>query len=261
MHSAMTTVDTTTTITDTITGTITGTIAGLLGGPGKADDRPPVLDLYRDIHKGIRAELFAITSAAGSIDPADRADRVALFEHVSAVAAVLESHAHHEDDVIDPVLAVHRPDLAESIAADHTQLEASFGAVTLAAEELVFAAGPDRGRLARTLYLDLARFTGAYLVHQDVEERIVMPAIEQAVGVPAVVALHERIVSSIPPDEMARCLAFMLPAMNVDDRCEMLGGMRAAAPAPAFDAVVGLARSVLRPAEFDAIGARLGLVM
>ena len=27
------------------------------------------VDLYRDIHKGIRTELFAVTTAAGSIDP------------------------------------------------------------------------------------------------------------------------------------------------------------------------------------------------
>jgi hypothetical protein len=234
-------------------------MAGLLGGPAKGVERPPVLDLYRDIHKGIRAELFAVTTSAGSIDPPDRGDRIALFEHVSAVAAVLESHARHEDDVIDPVLARHRPDLAGVIAADHARLEAAFTAVTLKAEGLVFAVPADERALARTLYLDLAAFTGAYLVHQDVEERVVMPALEQAIGVPAVVELHERIVASIPPDEMARSLAFMLPAMNVEDRCEMLGGMRAAAPAPAFEAVLGLARSVLRPAEFDAIASRLAI--
>ena len=27
------------------------------------------VDMYRDIHKGIRAELFAVTTAAGNIDP------------------------------------------------------------------------------------------------------------------------------------------------------------------------------------------------
>ena len=43
------------------------------------------VDLYRDIHKGIRAELFAITSTAGSIDPADEFDRAALADHVAAV--------------------------------------------------------------------------------------------------------------------------------------------------------------------------------
>ena len=29
------------------------------------------VDIYRDIHKGIRNELFAVTYAAGRVDPAD----------------------------------------------------------------------------------------------------------------------------------------------------------------------------------------------
>jgi len=88
------------------------------------------------------------------------------------------------------------------------------------------------------LYLDLASFVSSYLEHQDMEERVVMPALEQAIGVEAVIGIHGAILGSIPPDELMRSLALMLPAMNVDDRTELLGGMRAAAPPEAFAAVV-----------------------
>ena len=44
-------------------------------------------------------------------------------------------------------------------------------------------------------------------------------------------ALEGAIIASIPPDEMASSLAVMLPAMNLDDRATMLGGMRQGAPA------------------------------
>ena len=120
------------------------------------------------------------------------------------------------------------------------------------------ATGDDQRRLGHLLYLELAAFTSAYLVHQDVEERVVMPALEQALGFDAVLGIHVAILSSIPPDEMGRSLAFMLPAMNLDDRTDMLMGMRMSAPPEAFDAVVGLARSVLEPADFGALAARLG---
>lgn len=86
-----------------------------------------------------------------------------------------------------------------------------------------------------------------------------MPALEQAVGVDAVVAMHVAIVGSIPPDEMGRSLGFMLPAMNVDDRTEMLAGMREGMPPEAFAGVVSLARSVLEPADFAGLAGRLGL--
>ena len=109
------------------------------------------------------------------------------------------------------------------------------------------------------VYLELASFTGAYLAHQDFEERDVMPALEQAVGFEQVLAIHQAIVGSIPPDEMAKSLAVMLPAMNVDDRTELLGGMQQGAPAEVFDGVWSLVKSVLVPADAAALGRRLGI--
>ena len=219
--------------------------------------RIPAADLYRDIHKGIRAELFTITGTAGNIDPSSRGDRAAAADHVLSIAGVLESHAHHEDEVVDPVLQAHLPDLAEVIHADHERLEATFAQITDLAQSLVDAPAREQRRLAQLLHLDLARFTSAYLMHQDLEERTVMQELDRIIGAEACGRLHAAIVGSIPPAEMARSLAFMLPAMNLDDRGGMLGGLRMVAPPDVFSAVLGLARSVLQPADFTALARRL----
>ena len=226
---------------------------------GEAPSPLPVVDLYRDIHKGIRSELFAIASTAGHLDPDDHGDRAALHDHIVAMAGVLESHAHHEDVVIDPVLAVHLPDLAVRIQHDHVRIERRFEEIVERAADLVRASASDRRPASHHLYLELADFTGAYLTHQDLEERTVMPALEAAVGAETTHSMFVEIVESIPPDEMARSLAFMLPAMNVLDRVEMLEGIRASAPPPAFETIVGLARSVLTPIDFDQLVVQLGL--
>ena len=86
-----------------------------------------------------------------------------------------------------------------------------------------------------------------------------LPALERAIGPEAVEDIHRAIVSSIPPDQMARSLAVMLPAMNIDDRADMLGGMRAGAPAQIFEGVWGLANAVLDSADVDALSRRLGV--
>jgi hypothetical protein len=57
---------------------------------------------------------------------------------------------------------------------------------------------------------------------------------------------------------MAKTLAVMIPAMNVDDRAELLAGVQHDAPPEAFDAIWGLTRSVLTVADFRALAARLG---
>lgn len=58
---------------------------------------------------------------------------------------------------------------------------------------------------------------------------------------------------------MARSLALMLPAMDLDDQAEMLGGTRAQAPVPVFEGVWSLAGSVLTPADRNALANRLEL--
>lgn len=217
------------------------------------------VDLYRDIHKGIRAELFAITGTAGSLDPDDRGDCVALAAHVEQMAGVLAMHAHHEDQFVDPLLTEHLPELAERVNRDHDELEARFqGAVDLA-YGLTGAPAGEAQRIAHVLYLELSGFTSRYLAHQLLEETEIMPTLDRVLGAPGCGAVHGAIVGSIPPDEMARSLAFMLPAMNAYDRIEMLGGIRMAAPPEAFDGVVGLARSVLGPRDFDRLAAGLAL--
>jgi hypothetical protein len=167
--------------------------------------------------------------------------------------AYLVSHAEHEDANVQPAIEAHLPDLAERIASDHVRLEARMDTLRALAAD---AAG--RFDLHR-VYLELASFTSAYLAHQDLEERLVMPALDSAIGLDAVVAIHGAVIASLSPDEMMRSLALMLPAMNVDDRTELLGGMRADAPAPVFEAVWRLAGSVLPVADHSTLATRLGV--
>jgi hypothetical protein len=51
----------------------------------------------------------------------------------------------------------------------------------------------------------------------------------------------------------------MLPAMNVEDRVELVGAMRDGMPSEAFAAVWALAYSVLPADECAQLGARLGV--
>ena len=221
--------------------------------------RAVALDLYRDIHKGIRTELFDVTAEAGRVDPGDRGARLALAHRVDDLVELLVTHAEHEDGAIQPALEAHLPALAERVEVDHLALEARLGDLAAWARDAADAPKATRRQHGHGVYLELASFTGAYLEHQDVEERVVMPALEDAIGVEAVGAIHGAILASIPPQQMATSLALMLPAMNVEDRTELLGGMQAGAPAEVFAGVWALAGSVLPSPDVAALAPRLGL--
>ncbi len=215
-------------------------------------------DLYRDIHKGIRAELFALTQAAGDLDPSSEPERRALAHQMQQVLTMLVNHAGHEDAFVQPALDRHVPAVAERIHADHPVLEARIEDLFGRAEDNAAATTDLRWR-THQLYVETASFTSAYLAHQDFEERVVMPALEAAIGPEAVVEMDRALVAAIPPEEAAATLAFMIPAMNIDDRADLLGGIRAGAPADLFVGVWSLVRSVLDPRDVDALAARLGL--
>jgi hypothetical protein len=216
-------------------------------------------DLYKDVHKGIRSEMFSLIESAGNADPNDHCARVAVSDHVRSVVAFLDMHAEHEDAAILPDLEAHLPAMAEQVSTDHASFDRRTVALVDLAATAAEADGPEQRRLGHLLYLDLAAFASAYLAHQDFEERELMPALFDAVGFEAILGMHQAIIGSIPPEEMARSLALMLPAMHLDDRAEMLGGMRAGAPAEVFQGVWSLATSVLAPADHAALATRLDL--
>ena len=227
--------------------------------PITAVTAPITLDLYKDVHKGIRAELFSVTSEAGRLDPAQGIARGALAAHVADVVHLLKGHAGHEDGVIQPVLEARLPDLAERVEVDHLTLEARMEDLEGMATEAAALSVADPAAQVHRVYLALASFTSDYLRHQDVEERVIMPALEATLGVPDVVGLHQAILAHIPPDEMAQGLAVMIPAMNIDDRAALLGGMRAGAPAEVFQGVWSLVGSVLDPADHQDLARRLDI--
>jgi hypothetical protein len=146
---------------------------------------PVAEDLYRDIHKAIRAELFSVTSEAGRLDPSQGLARAALSSHVSDVVDLLVSHAEHEDAAIQPTLEAELPDLAERVEVDHLTLEAAMDDLKAMAQDAASLTTVDPGAKIHRIYLALASFTSDYLDHQDIEERVIMPALEAAAGVDA----------------------------------------------------------------------------
>ena len=216
-------------------------------------------DLYRDIHKGIRADLFTVTSAAGYIDPSSRDARVGLAGEVSRLMSFLDDHAAHEDTHIEPAVERLLPEIAAQIDQDHRSFERRGELLVELAMHAVDATAVAQRGCVHRLYLELASFTSTYLAHQDIEERVIMPALDRALGVEGNLAIHGAILGSIPPEKMMESMQVMLPAMNVDDRTELLGGMAASAPPPAFAAVWSLAQQIVPKPDVATLSTRLGL--
>jgi hypothetical protein len=216
-------------------------------------------DFYRDTHKGIRAEMFAVTQAAGTVDPGNSEAIAAVATRWRNLSGMLVTHADHEEVYVQPVIEAHAPQLAGEIIPAHRELEARAAALEVLADHAVNSCPTDSRVVTHRLYLGLAGFTSAYMVHQEFEELQVMPALSAKVGVDELIAIDMAIVAALTPDEVVYSGTLMLPAMNIEDRVELVGGMKEGMPAEMFAGVWALIESVLTPDDFGQLATRLGI--
>lgn len=216
-------------------------------------------DFYRDVHKGIRNELFAVTFAAGNVDPHNTDAVSGVASRWRNLSGMLVQHAEHEEVFVQPVVEEHAPALAVEILPAHRQIEARAAALEVLADRAIDACPDDRRLLTHRLYLGLSGFTAAYMEHQEFEELEVMPALCAAVSAEDLLAIDMAIVATLSPEEMVYSASIMLPAMNVEDRVELVGGMKEGMPPEVFAGVWGLAEGVLDPEDAQQLAGRLGI--
>lgn len=213
-----------------------------------------IVDLYREVHKGLRLALFDLVARAGSLDPSDPA-AVASFAQLHAdVDMMLDVHHAHEDgEALGALIAAHVPArVVAAVEADHDRFDGDVAELRTMVAELSAGRGDARG-----LYDSVSAFVAAYLGHMATEESQVMPALRAGSTPDELHAITMAIRTSVPPDQMCVFLRYMLPAMNVDERAGTLGGMKMGAPPEIFEQFWAVAEQCLEPADLDAVVRRM----
>lgn len=216
----------------------------------------PRFDLYAAIHKALRLAMADTLVRAGSLDAADAAKCRDLVAQVRLLAAMCRAHVAKENAYLHPAIEARRPGGSGRIAGEHEEHLVAIDA--LEALAAIFEAAPTAAA-AHRLYRQLAAFVGENLEHMDVEESLHNALLWAAYSDAELIAIHERILASIEPEEMGIVLHWMLPALSPMERAGMLGEMRAKAPPPAFEGVLQLARARLPGAEWQKLSEALAL--
>lgn len=223
-----------------------------------ATDGQMAWDLYREIHKGLRYALFGVTAQAGRTDAGDDAGVAALVEEWGTVRFLLDGHHAHEDTYVDALVQAHAADLSDELEAGHRTSDEAIAALTAAAGALAVAPAADRWPLIRAFYLDLADFTALYLTHLRFEEDRVMPALNAGMSDDELAEVTGIIRGSVPPPDMCVFIRSMVPAMDLSERVDMLGGMHQGAPPEIFELFRAAAEGCLSEADYRAVADAAG---
>ncbi len=222
-------------------------------------EAPPRLNIYQGIHKALRAMMMDTLAALGRLDADDGADVARAAERVLALAECCESHLGHENDFIHPAMEAHRPGSSAQVAGEHAHHLAALAQLRQAVALLGASQGAPRAAAALALYRQLALFVAENFQHMHFEETAHNQVLWDGYSDEALQALEMRIVASLPPEENLMVLRWMIPAMAPAERLQVLGGMQAGAPAPAFAAALDVVRPHLSGHDWARLTGGLGV--
>jgi hypothetical protein len=217
----------------------------------------PRVDMYVTIHKAIRAMMADALLAVGRMDVQDELELAQVTQRVLELLDFCRSHLAHENAFVHTALEARAPGASERIAHEHVDHEQHIATLAKSVAALMAAHLPQRPALSLSLYRALSLFVAENFEHMHVEETAHNAVLWSRYTDAELIEIHDRLVASIPPAEMMVVARWMVPFMNPMERALVLGGMKAQAPAPAFEAVLATVRPHLTQREWEKLEAAL----
>ena len=219
----------------------------------------PRVDMYGGIHKAMRACMADALLALGRVDPDDAAEVATATSRVADLLDLCEAHLQHENDFVHRAIEARAAGASEAVAHDHEEHREHIGQLRALTQALRTAGPGAAAVVAQQLYGQLALFVAENFRHMHVEETAHNAVLWARYTDAELIALHDELVASIPPERMMRIARWLVPAMNPAERLGLLVDVRNKAPAPAFEAMLEVARPHLTDGEWAKLTRGLGL--
>jgi hypothetical protein len=219
----------------------------------------PRLDLYGGIHKALRAFMADTLVNLGRVDVEDEQALGQATQQVVELMDLCVSHLQHENEFVHTAIEARAAGASASIAHDHEEHVQHTAQLRAAALALRHASASVRPALCQALYRELGVFVADNMLHMNVEETAHNAVLWARYTDAELAQIHEALVASIPPAEMALVARWLIPCMNHVERVGMLADAQAKMPPPVFDAVLDIARPHLRTNEWTKLARALGL--
>jgi hypothetical protein len=202
----------------------------------------PRVDLYGPIHKALRSMMCDTLLRVGRLDCDDAEELAATLDRCNELLGACRSHVAKENKFVHSAIEARQPGASERIAGEHVAHLDAIGA--LEADVVALRAMPGAGAATR-LYGRLARFVADNFEHMHVEETQHNTVLWAAYSDAELQQIHQRILASIEPEEMAQVLRWMVPAMSPAERAGLLGGLQREMPPEAMRDVLAIVQPAL----------------
>lgn len=213
----------------------------------------PRHDLYRNIHKGLRAAMFDTVLRVGRTDPTDTTATSATLDQADRLLAFMGAHVKHENEHVHTAIEARTPGGARRTSDDHHEHAENLAALRAQVVGMRGLVGGAAADALHRLYLDLAEFVAENLRHMRVEETQNNAQLWFLYSDAELAAIHDRLLASVEPPAMVEAISWMARGLTLPELVALVTEARANAPAPAFAAMLELIGLQVEPARWTAL--------
>lgn len=218
---------------------------------------PARFNLYRDVHKSIRMYLSVFALETGRCDFSNEDALVNLKTTFKTIFDMFMIHTIVEDRHVLPEIKKYDEELYSTMEGSHHKVDIELEALKTDLEAIDSSADTAT-ELGYHFYLRFNRFISENLTHLDEEERLVMPLLWKHMSDEELINCFAKLRADIPPALMQAYIRYMIASLKIADLGIVLKGVKAAAPAEAFNNILLLAKNLLNEEDNTQLIAILG---
>src|SRR5690242_17175717 len=194
------------------------------------------------IHKALRAMLYDAALTLQQTYFANPEEAESALEKVEDVLFLFENHAHHEDSIVLPAVEAFEPEIVAEFEKEHEEdlrLSNRMKNLLNIYHNIYFT--EERIICGSAITKSFVEFMVFNLEHMAKEEVLINQALWNHYTDEQIMEISEKIVASIPQEELALASKWMIRGINNFDAVTWLKAIKKTAPAPAFKALMSLA--------------------
>jgi len=219
-------------------------------------------NVFLQIHKGLRVMLYDTSTALQQADlETAGADHPALRK-LAATLDFFDGHAHHEDTHVFSMLQQYEPGFVAAMEAEHVADHALSNELRSLILDLRQATTPEeKYAIGTRLCHTFNAFTVFNLTHLHKEETEVNELLWKHYTDMDIIMANRQLVATLTPDEAQQSAYWMLRSGSDNELAKLFAGMKAGAPAEAFEGLMAMAQEVLPADRFEKLESRIAVAV
>ena len=203
--------------------------------------------------------LYDAANSLQQCDFTNTENAVHAFQKVEHVIELFDDHADHEDSHILHPMDVHNPSLVAEFENEHIT-DRRLGAEISSAIAMYRSAANDmdRVRAGEKAFYAFNEFIAFNLVHMNKEETVLNQALWSLYSDAEIGGINGKIAASVAPERSAHSLKWMMRSCNNAEIGQFIGRVKATAPEPLYNMMLGIAEQELPAHRWDIVKEHIG---